>query len=436
MFLERDRSGESKNCTRRNLFGEESIVKAKVKSAIIKQFVERQVTIPAPQENQKYPYSEYWLKAVACILLSGRVKAKVNGYPNMTDVDRVCKQANFNQYIFEKGARFLVRSKVINSSDRYPYNDYREGKNYKSFWSHDLAKIQTVARGTLLDFVQEYTGHQIWKPTTVNNSGLIEFLILFFTSFRNRELPVNMVGKIFLEFSKLPEEAFLPLMDSIGTSKSIYEHDQWKLWLDTKGQEALISAIYSTAWAYTTEHDGADWIYLNHTGQVMLGLESPPPLPQRYTEFKALPNLCVFAGSDLLPEILIPLFRHCKIMRIDRIFEFQFDKKAMSEVPSATSAGEELLKALQELEPLPSTIIGFLEGQSQLKMEGLLRMLYCSAIIKPENPELLSVIRSHPKLKGYIEPRSPKGYLLIKDNASAVNFIRRCEEYGFKVEPL
>jgi hypothetical protein len=59
------------------------------------------------------PYGSYWYRAVACILLSGRVQAKQDGTPNMTDVKRVGMEANFNQYLTERIGKFLVATGVI-----------------------------------------------------------------------------------------------------------------------------------------------------------------------------------------------------------------------------------------------------------------------------------------------------------------------------------
>ncbi len=78
----------------------------------LKQFIARQKTIPAPEEEIQYPYSEYWLKAVVYILLSGRVKTRTDGYPNKTDIDRVCRQANFNPYLFEDVACYTPTSEI------------------------------------------------------------------------------------------------------------------------------------------------------------------------------------------------------------------------------------------------------------------------------------------------------------------------------------
>ena len=63
-------------------------------------------------------------------------------------------------------------------------------------------------------------------------------------------------------------------------------------------------------------------------------------------------------------------------------------------------------------------------------------MRHVSGIVKPDNPELVSFIRSHARFKGYIEPGGPPGYLLIRANTDFGNFLARCREYGFDIEVL
>src|SRR4051812_32407135 len=76
--------------------------------ASLREFVERQTTIPIADvwdgdpKEERSPYGSYWYRAVACILLSGRVQARSDRTPNMTDVNRVGKEANFNQYLTER----------------------------------------------------------------------------------------------------------------------------------------------------------------------------------------------------------------------------------------------------------------------------------------------------------------------------------------------
>ena len=402
----------------------------------IKQFVDQQETIPIPQEYADYPYSEFWYKAVAGILLSGRVKAKNDGYPNMTDVNRVCKQANFNQYYFEGAAKFLIKTKIISQEDGFRNKNYCKGENFDTFWGQGLAKMQTITKDSLLDFVQENTGYGVWRPTFANHSSLIEFLEVFFKSFEGLALPEKKIGNIFLEFCKLSIDDITPLLKISGTEKESYHFGQWKDWLDKKGQEALLSALYSVRWVYVMDQDNKKWVYFNQIGRMMLGFESPPSPPEQNKEFKVLPNLNIKAGVDIPIENLATLFRYCKITKIAPVCEFQLDKKTMKEVPTKTSAVEELQETLLDLDPLPPEVNAFFETQQQHPVGGVLRMRYCSAIVRPDNPELIPVIRSHPKLKWYIEPNSPKGYLLIKSESNPYNFIQRCKEFGFEVKSL
>jgi hypothetical protein len=154
----------------------------------------------------------------------------------------------------------------------------------------------------------------------------------------------------------------------------------------------------------------------------LLGLINPPQKPARTVEFRALPNLCVFAGTDVSSEKLITLFHYTRIKRIDRIFEFQLDKKAMSEMPSRTSAGKELKKTLQDL-------LG-----NRAETGGTLHITSCSALVIPEDPAMIEVIRKHAKLKGYIKRGGPPGYLLVKSESDIFNFVKRCREFGFDIK--
>src|ERR1700756_4406981 len=82
----------------------------------IRDFVERQTRLPLESlfedsEPPSYPYCEYWGRAGAALPLSGRIAAKDDGFLNMTDVNRICKEANLDQYLFEATSRFLVAAK-------------------------------------------------------------------------------------------------------------------------------------------------------------------------------------------------------------------------------------------------------------------------------------------------------------------------------------
>ncbi len=396
---------------------------------IIKQFTDQQDAVPFSPDDHEFPYSGYWWKAVAYILLSGRVKPKsYSASPNMTDVNRVCKEANFDQYFFRRASEFLTAAGVVKNGHDY----YEKDKNFGVFLGNDIAAIRSVARNGVLKLIEKENACRSWRPRLVWNAGLIEFLILFFTVFEGYALRYDKIGSIFINFSKWPETSLQALASRSGIDEREISFFNWENRLDKKGQAALLSALFSAGWAYTFLQNKTDWIYLNNTGRVMLGLENTLSKPPEILEFKALPNLCVFAGADLPAEKLITLFRYSRIRRIDRVFEFQLDKKAMNEMPSGTSAGEELKKALQDLEPLPQTIKNLLEDKSETG--GILHISSCSAVVKSEDPAMLDVIRKHGKLKGYIKPGGPPGYLLIKSGSDLYNFIKRCREFGFETK--
>ena len=130
----------------------------------------------------------------------------------------------------------------------------------------------------------------------------------------------------------------------------------------------------------------------------------------------------------------MPLFRHGTIKRIDQVYEFRLDRKRLAATPSDGSPGEELREVFRELEPLPPSVADLLATKS--KVGGKVGIRWCSALLKPESAEVLAAIREHPKLKGYLEPGAPPGYLLIKSRSDPSNFVRRCQDLGFKMETL
>jgi hypothetical protein len=66
----------------------------------IQSFVEQQKTIRIEtllkdSSSPLFPYAEYWRRAVAAMLLSGRIASKYNDFPNITKVrmrDIACPQ--------------------------------------------------------------------------------------------------------------------------------------------------------------------------------------------------------------------------------------------------------------------------------------------------------------------------------------------------------
>jgi len=294
--------------------------------------------------------------------------------------------------------------------------------------------LQETARQTFLELVQHFTPFRLWRPTFAASSVLDVLVALFATAFADLAIPRDQAGKAFREFSKLPSPDLVDLGKQLGLNKHQCDAGGWIWWLDEPGQQALLSALDVSSWAYTTDHQKQNWIYLSDTARIILGLVAPPELPAPAVDFKVLPNLCVLAGADLPPEKLVPLFRHCKIKRIDRVFEFQLDKRQLTETASQEPLVRTLREVLEESGPLPATADSLLRhkplGGGEIRIRG------CSAIVQPESAEVLDAIRQHSRLKGYLEAGAPKGYLLIKQQSNPMNFVQRCKELGFKVTIL
>jgi hypothetical protein len=370
------------------------------------------------------------------MLLSGRVGAKGDGFPNKTDVSRICKEANFDQYLFEATGRFLVTAKIVRP--HVQGSRYEPAKYSDAFWNHQLQPLQEIARQAFLDLVQQFTPFRVWRPTFAMDSKLDYFVALFAGAFVEMAIPEDQVGNVFLEFSKLPPGDLADLGKQLGFKTHECDAGGWDYWLDKPGQQALLSALYVSSWAETGEYQKQCWFRLSDTAPIILGLVRAPELPAPVVEFKVLPNLCVLAGADLPPDKLVPLFRHCRIRRIDRVIEFQLNKRQLTETwTETTSQGplhQNLREVLEESGPLPATVDSLLRHRPV--GGGEIRIRACSAIVQPESAEDLDAICRHSRLKGYLEAGAPKGYLLIKPQSNPSNFVQRCQELGFKVTLL
>jgi hypothetical protein len=403
----------------------------------LRQFVERQTTMAVTdlwdghRKEQRSPYGSYWYRAVACVLLSGRVQAKHDGTPNMTDVNRIAKEANFNQYLTERIGKLLAAMNVV-QTDRQ--GRYAAGPNLAVFWDHDVERLPGIARQAVLNLVERHTGYRPWRPTMIQHAHLMEFLVLYFACFQGRALVETRAGRAFQDFAQLPKEDLVQAAQQLGLKEGDVASYDWKHWLDDKGQKALTAALYEAEWAYCAERDKAGWFFVSPLGLGMLGLGAVPPAPDLTTVFKAQPDLSVFAGAGLGWETLVTLFRRATIKRIDQVFEFRLDRKRLAASPAGSAPGKELREAFRPLEPLPSSVADLLGTKSQVG--GKVGIHWCSALVRPESPEVLAAIREHTQLKGYLEPGAPPGYLLIKSRSNPDNFVRRCQDLGFAVHTL
>lgn len=403
----------------------------------LRQFVARQTTMPVAdlwdgdRKEERSPYGSYWYRAVVGILLSGRAQAKNDGAPNMTDVNRVGKEANFNQYLTERIGRFLVAADVIRF-DRQ--KQYEPGPNLDAFWDHDAQRLPAITRRAVLRLVGYETGHAFWSPGGPEDGRLIEFLSLFFTCFQEQALVESGVGQVLHDFSLLPRDDLIQAARGLGLEWNDADVAGWQRRLDDRGRKALIAALYTAEWAYFAEHQKTGWWLASSTGLAMLGLGPALPRPDLATVFQAQPDLSVFAGAGLSWRTLAPLFRHATIRRIDQVYEFRLDRKRLAGAPANTDPGKELREAFRVLGPLPPPVADLLATKS--KVGGKVSIRWCSALVKPGNSEILALIREHPQLKGYLEPGAPAGHLLLKSRSNPENFVRRCQELGFEVDML
>jgi hypothetical protein len=400
----------------------------------IRNFVERQKTvllkdlIDVESAPPNVPYTEYWRRAVAGMLLSGRVRPKADGFPNKTDISRICKEASFNQHLFESTSHFLMRAGIIRATATGL--DYCPGDFADAFWSRNLQGLRKASRAAFLEFVCFFAGMRLKGPTI--GARLDEFLSLFVRAFDGRALKWGHLEGVLLEFSKLPFLDLIAMGRQFGMKLSEFDLGRWMSWFEVRGCQELLNALTACEWFYVDDPENPQWVFFSDAARIMLGLEEGPQSPKLVTEFHALPNLNILAGSDLSPKKLVPLFRYCKIHRIDRVFEFHLDKRHLTEMPSKTSAADELLEVLAELGPLPATINSLLKGIPAPKT-GTLQVRLCSALIEPENADVLAAIKDHRRLKSYLEAGAPPGYLLLKHGSDPYNFVKRCAELGFTV---
>ena len=258
-----------------------------------------------------------------CILLSGRVQAKFDGTPNMTDVKRVGKEANFNQYLTERIGTFLVAMGVI-QFDRQ--NRYEAGPNLAAFWSHDETRLPAIVRQAVSRLVGYQTGHPLWHPKAPEDWCLIEFLSLFLMCFRGLALVESEVGQIFHDFAGRPEDDLTQVARGAGIENDRVDVGRWKKRLDARGLKALVAALYTSEWAYYAEPEkkgnGLEF-FASPIGLAMMGLGPSLAAPELATVFKVQPDLSVFAGAEYRPGRSSPSFRHGTIKRIDEVYEFE-----------------------------------------------------------------------------------------------------------------
>ena len=207
----------------------------------------------------------------------------------------------------------------------------------------------------------------------------------------------------------------------------------WQLKLDARGQKALVAALYTAEWAYYAEHEETGWWFASPTGLAMLGLGPPTPAPELATVFKVQPDLSVFAGAGLGWETLVPLFRHATIKRIDQVYEFRLDRKRLAGSPDELPRVRNFVRrsragaaASGRRGPAGHEVEGGRQGRHPL--------VQCAG----QAGERRGPGRDPraPAAQGL--PRTGRPARLPADQAARDpdNFVRRCQELGFKVTTI
>lgn len=109
-------------------------------------------------------YSQHWYRAVAVMLLSGRVSPTTDGWPNKTEGRRLCKEANFSPAWLDELGWFLAQADIVRASR---IRGYAEGKSFDAFDQHDFEPLQLAVHGGVMKLIQEETGGQVLRPTPV-----------------------------------------------------------------------------------------------------------------------------------------------------------------------------------------------------------------------------------------------------------------------------
>lgn len=404
----------------------------------VQQFMSDQRTVPAsslwePAERE-FPYAAYHYRVLACLLLSGRVGAKYGGSPNMTDLNRVGKEGNFNQYLSEWIARLLVAGRVLHTTLN---STYEEGPNAERFWQRNPDGLLAVGKDAFLTVAHGPAQRYNWLDPKAGQMHTLDLLKMFFHCFRDKALPEKQVMDALQGFCALPDQDLAELAAGLGLEVGPEKLAAWRHWLDAaRTPEALMSALYLAEWAYyhQEERRGAEmWWFPGPTGLAALGLQEPGPIPPLSEELQVSAEGDVRAGAGLPPDRLITLFRHCAVKRFGEVLEFRVDRKRLA-APAGAEPGQELRRALEGAGPLPAKLERLLGTEST--QGGKVGVRWCSALVQPENEAVEKAIRQHPQLKNYLEAGAPKGYLMIKAQSRPDSFAVRCRALGFQVTIL
>lgn len=372
-------------------------------------------------------YSQYWYRAVAAMVLSGRVAATYEGRVNKTDGMRLCKEGNFNPAWLDELSWFLVNANVVAANRR---KEFVPGDAFAAFDQHDLSPLCSAVCNGVLNLLQQETGNLI-RPTRPADAKMIEFLTLYASAFSNVAVRESDLPQIWLGLSQLSEKELLAWSKKLGLTIESHKIQSWRHWLDGKGVVALRNALYQSRWAYYTSYKNGNWFGLSFDARSMLGLVAPLPRQTSPDGIEIDEMGFIKAGGGLPIQTLARLYSLCRPVKVRELLEFQIDKKRLSQFPAERFPAKELRELLGKDVLLSAKVEQLLGGEPS--RGGRLRFEYCSGVVIPEDEATAKAIRKHPRLKGYLLPNAPPGILIIKPDSDPSNFIHRCRELGFEV---
>lgn len=405
----------------------------------IREFVARQVTLPltelfpnADAESGTSMYSQYWFRAVLAMLLSGRVSPRSDGRPNLTDTERVCKEANFHPGWFQTFTSIAIAAGAIGPDERQKEFVRRPG--FDAFETHDSPALQALTGRALINLIQDEMGSKVRRSTFPSSAHLLAFVTLFAAAFRHVVVPESDLGALWYGFSDLPTAALQEFAQRCRLSLRNNDIATWHHSFDSKGVTALKNALLRAWRVFAERRQKETWIGFTPDALSMLGLSEPLGTAELPTALAVEDSGLLRVGAGVPMELLARFCRFCRIVRIRETLEFQIDPKRLAQQPASELAIKQLRALIEPAGPLPDTVEAMLGTKRQAG--GLLRIAYCSAIVKPEDGDVAKAVRQHPKLKGYLAPKAPAGYLLIKPGSNPNNFVLRCRELGFQVRLL
>jgi len=150
------------------------------------------------------------------MLLSGRIAAKDDGFPNMTDVEPDLQGSKLRS--------IFIRSDEPISGCRENHPANKQGSRYEpakfsdAFWNHQLQPLRETAP-SLSRIGPAVHLLRCGGPPSPSVQCWMGLSALFAAAFQDLAIRSDGAGKVFLEFSKLPTSDLIGLGKQLGLKK-------------------------------------------------------------------------------------------------------------------------------------------------------------------------------------------------------------------------